>query len=253
MIFNYLLVILLGLILGSFISCFSYRFPKNINFIKGNSFCPKCKKKICWFDNIPLLSFIFLKGKCRNCKKTISFRYPLIELTSALFFLLAYLKFQNNLLDFLIIGIFYLISISIVVIDIEEGIIPDELTILGFLITFLYLILFKNNLVFKNIFYGFLLSFFMLTIHLITKGKGMGLGDVKFTLFPASFLSYPLNLIWLFLSFVLGSIVGIFLIIFKKAKFGKPIPFGPFLATSFLIVLLWGKNLVELIIPLFKY
>jgi leader peptidase (prepilin peptidase)/N-methyltransferase len=152
-----------------------------------------------------------------------------------------------------VIIFFYLISISVVVIDIEEGIIPDELIFVGFVVTFFYLVFLKNNLVFQNLFFGFLLSLFMLSIHLITKGKGMGLGDVKFTLFPATLLSYPLNLIWLFLSFILGSVVGILLILFKKAKFGKPIPFGPFLALSFLIVLLWGENLVELIIPLFKY
>ena len=252
MFFYLLLIVLFGLVFGSFLGAFTYRYPKNIDFVKGRSFCPLCKTKIEWFDNVPLLSFISLKGRCRNCKKKISFRYSLVEAFSGLSFLLIYLRYYNNILDLIICLIFFLITLSMIVIDIEEGIIPDELNFLGFTLSIFYIILFKNSLSFQSIFAGFALSSFMLLIHLFTKGKGMGLGDVKFTLFPGTFLLFPLSIIWLFLSFIIGSVVGVFMVIFKKAKFGRPIPFGPFLGVSFIAVLIWGENLVKWIIPIFK-
>lgn len=248
MIINSIFVIVLGLVFGSFISVITYRLPKGTNFIKGRSFCPKCKNKINWYDNIPLLSFFLLKGKCRKCSKKISIRYPLIELSTSLFWLLIYLYNYKNLLMVIIYFIFYLIVASIFVIDFEKGIIPDELTFFGFVISFLYILFFDNSKSFEHLFGGFSLSSLMLLIHLVTKGKGMGLGDVKFTLFPATFLIFPKNFLWFILSFIIGSVVGIILIMFKKAKFGKAIPFGPFLVVSFMIVLLWGDNIVKLLL-----
>lgn len=252
MYYHLFFVVLFGLIFGSFLGAFTYRFPKKINFIKGRSFCPFCKTKIKWFDNIPLFSFFILNGKCRKCKKKISLRYPLLEVFSGLAFLLIYYSYQNNIFDLAICLIFYLITTSMIVIDFEEGIIPDEFNFVGFTLSFFYIILFRNNFSFQHIFGGFALSLFMLLIHLFTKGKGMGLGDVKFTLFPGTFLLFPLNIVWLFLSFIIGSIVGVFMILFNKATFGKPIPFGPFLGFSFIAVLIWGENLVKWIIPIFK-
>lgn len=240
-------ILVLGLVFGSFLSAFTFRLPLKINFIKGRSFCPKCKNKISWFDNIPLFSFIFLKGKCRNCKKIISLRYPLIEVFSAMFFLLIYVKTYPDIFSLVFYLILFLISFSIFVIDLENEIIPDELIFLGYVLSFFYILLFRNEIVFEQILLGLLISLVMLFIHLVTKGKGMGLGDVKFTLFPATLFIFPQNIIWFFLSFILGSIVGIILILLKKAKFGKHIPFGPFLTLSFIVILLWGDNIVKLL------
>lgn len=246
-IISIIFIVILGLVFGSFLSVFTFRLPKKINFVKGRSYCPRCKNKISWFDNIPLLSYLLLKGKCRNCKNKISIRYPLIEISTSLFWLLIYLTNQGNLLNTIVYFIFYLIVASIFIIDFEEGIIPDELTFIGFAISFLYILFFNNNKSFEHLLGGFSLASLMLLIHLVTKGKGMGLGDVKFTLFPATFLIFPYNFLWFILSFIIGSIVGIILMLFKKAKFGKPIAFGPFLAFSFIIILLWGENIVRLL------
>ena len=119
MFLNIFIVILLGLILGSFLGAFTYRFPKKIPFVKGRSFCPKCKKQIIWFDNIPLFSFLFLKGKCRHCKKKISFRYPLIEVISSIFFLLIYFNYQADLFKVILFLFFYLLIASVLIIDLE--------------------------------------------------------------------------------------------------------------------------------------
>lgn len=245
---NIFIVILLGLVFGSFLGAFTYRFPNKISFVKGRSFCPKCKSKISWFDNIPVFSYLLLNSKCRSCKNKISLRYPLIEIFSSVFFLIIYLNFQPDLYKIVLYSIFYLIIASITVIDLEEGIIPDELIYLGYGLTFFHILFFNNSVNFQHILGGFVISLSMLLIHLITKGKGMGLGDVKFTLFPATLFIFPYNLIWFFLSFLIGSIVGIILILIKKAKFGKEIPFGPFLAISFIMILVWGPLLLKCLI-----
>ena len=237
--------IILGLVIGSFISAFTFRFPKKISFVKGRSFCPNCKKKISWFDNIPLLSFLLLRGKCRYCKEKISLRYPILELSTAMFFVIIFRNFYPDFVQIVTFFIFYFITASVIVIDLEEGIIPDELSFLGFAISFFYVIFFNNQVSFQHILGGFCSSLFFLMINLITKQKGMGLGDVKFALFPGTFLLFPFNVLWIFLSFILGSIVGIIMILFKKAKFGKPIPFGPFLGISFIIIIIWGESLLD--------
>lgn len=240
---------MLGLIFGSFLSVVTYRIPKNISFVKGRSYCPKCKEKISWYDNIPLISFLLLKGKCRECKEKISIRYPLVELLTSISFFLVSLNFYPDISKIIFYLLIFLITWAIVIIDFEKGIIPDELTFLGVLISFLYVLLFISNKTFEHLFSGFAFSIFMLLVHLFTKGKGMGLGDVKFVLFPGIFLSFPMGIIWLFLSFITGSIVGVILIFTGKAKFGKPIAFGPFLGVSFMIVLIWGDKLINILMP----
>ena len=133
MIFFYsFLIFILGTCLGSFANVCIYRLPKNKQIISGRSFCPNCKKKISWYDNLPLISFINLNNKCRKCDKSISPRYFLVELTTGITFLLIYLNFQNSL-TIIFLSILSLILIIIFFIDLENFIIPDSLnfTIMG--------------------------------------------------------------------------------------------------------------------------
>ena len=103
-----------------------YRLPINNSNILGRSYCPKCKKKICWYDNIPLISYLILSGKCRGCKKDITINYFIVELTSALFFILIYIYF-NNLIEIIFFQICVLILLIIIFIDFKYYIIPDSL------------------------------------------------------------------------------------------------------------------------------
>src|SRR5260221_14472708 len=114
---------ILGLVIGSFLSAFTYRFPRDISTAKGRSKCPRCGSLISWYDNIPLFSFILLSGKCRNCQKPISIRYPIIELTTAVVFVVVGFNILNLVLACILISIF--------VIDFEHQIIPDELIFIG--------------------------------------------------------------------------------------------------------------------------
>lgn len=243
-VFNYLFLFVIGLVFGSFVSAISYRLPLGISFVSGRSFCPKCKHKISWYDNIPLLSFIILGGKCRHCGKQISYRYPIIELFTALGFILIYSFGQGRTLSISLLLFVFIVLEVIFIIDLEHRVIFDGLTYLlfvFFLITFLFV---KDQNFYLNLLTGFTLSLFLLFLNLLTKGRGMGLGDVKLALPLGFFLGFPLGVLWIFISFLTGAILGVILILVGKTKFGKQVPFGPFLIFSFWLVFLFGESLV---------
>lgn len=246
----YLLLLVFGLIIGSFIGAFSYRYPRELSVLKGRSICPNCKEKISLFDNIPLLSYLFLRGKCRSCGNKIALRYPLIEFSTAVVFILVALSLQGPSPQGLPTGALALpyllviagIIISVFVIDFENQIIPDELVFFAFALTGFLLL--DNNQLYAHLLSGFLAALCLLALHLITLGRGMGLGDVKLALFGGVFFGVRLTITWLFLSFIIGALVGLILIAVGKAKFGKHIAFGPFMVISFFITLFWGKSLL---------
>lgn len=258
-----------GLVMGSFISAYSYRLIKGLSIKKGRSFCPKCKKKIVWYDNIPLISYILLSGKCRKCRGKISIRYPLIELSTGLVFLLVAvfwkegsfvlsrgeflnIKREMGMLSLPYLYAMFFLLIVMFVTDIEEKVIFDGNIYFLFLISFLVILLFFPRSMYVNMLSAFGASSFLLLIHLATSGRGMGLGDVKLALPAGLILGWPGTLMWLYLSFVLGALIGLLLILFKKAKFGKHIPFGPFLIISFVFVFVSGEVLKNIImVPLF--
>lgn len=256
-------IFIAGLIVGSFLSSYTYRTPRDKSVRKGRSYCPQCKSNVRWYDNIPLVSFLLLRGRCRNCDQKISFRYPLIEISTGIIFLaVAYLigncaqtpRSNDICLFYGLLGtraLPYLLLVatvllSIFVIDLEHKIIPDRAVFTLFVITVLVFILTGSSTIYLRLLSGFIAGTFLLLLNLITKGRGMGLGDVKLALLGGIILSWPYILTWLFTSFVLGSVVGLALIAKKKAAFGKEIPFGPFLIISLGVTLFWGNVLTEI-------
>ncbi len=247
---------LLGAIFGSFFAAFSYRIVRGISINSGRSFCDKCKNQINWYDNIPIISFLLLRGNCRWCKKSISKRYPLIEIFYLIGFviigiyktqILFNLGIADSLFNFLFLLILFCLLGVVFVVDLEKQIIPDELNYSLIAISFLNLLINSNNQIYIFLFSGLCFSLFLLLINILTKGQGMGLGDVKFAIFPGFLLGPVLGTIWLFLSFILGAIVGVFLIFIGKSKFGRHIPFGPFLVLSLLIVLVFGNIIKDIL------
>ena len=268
--YPYLLVLVSGLIIGSFLSSITYRIPLGKSIKKGRSFCPECKKAIAWNDNIPLLSYILLKGKCRSCRKKISLRYPLIEISTAILFFLIYYFYSFNCsasLDeaslqdicfwklhlgsiappFLFLAISLLITIFVT--DFEHQVIPDK--VVFFLFSFFLAVNFLSpaDNFYKNLFVSLATAFGLLILNLITKGKGMGLGDSKLVLSGGVSLGWPGTLVWIFLSFWIGAALGVSLLLTGKAKLGKPIAFGPFLVIGFFLTLFWGDYLKNLLFP----
>lgn len=262
---TYLFIFVLGAVFGSFLSAFTYRVVRGKSVLKGRSYCPKCKKKISWYDNIPLLSYILLKGRCRNCGKIISLLYPLLELSSGFLFLGVFLKAinctrlcglcgndlicswvnTNFILGYAVSLILVLVLISIFITDIEEMIIPDSIVFFGLFIFYIFYAAYFPSDLFRFLLSGFSAGSFLLFLHLLTLGKGMGLGDVKFAVFGGFILGPKLTITWLFLSFILGALIGLLLLAMKKAKFGKQIPFGPYLVISFIIVMFFGSGIYK--------
>jgi len=227
------MVLVLGSVIGSFLNVVIYRLPRGLGFVKGRSSCPKCKVKIKWFDNVPLISFLILKGHCRFCGKPISWRYPLIELITAILFCLIYLSHLGFLNYLLVCGL-----VVVFFIDLEHQIIPDEIVIP---FSVLFLIFRFNNLL------SALGSFlFLLLLYLGTKGKGMGFGDVKLAFLMGLVLGFPKVVIAFYLVFLTGAFTGIILVLLGRAKFKQKIAFGPFLVFGTIISLLWGEKIVRL-------
>jgi len=233
-----------GLVFGSFFAALSWRYPRKMSISKGRSICPNCKHQIVWFDNIPLISYIFLGGKCRNCKKHISLRYPLIEASTAIGFLYLFSKFQSNIPLLLYTVIIFSILMPIFIIDFEHKIIPDYFTFLGLGIVLVFLFLTDSHLILPDILSGFIPAFLLLAIHLATRGRGMGLGDVKFAILGGMLTGLKLNIIWLFLAFLTGGVCGIILILSKRAGLKDQIAFGPFLIISIGLTFLLGDKIL---------
>ena len=247
-VFQLISFLILGLVFGSFISAFTWRYSRGISIVKGRSICPRCKKQIAWYDNIPLLSYLVLSGRCRNCKKHISFRYPLIEVVTALGFVaIIYFVSPTQTLSLQVVFsiVIFLILESIFIIDLEERIIPDPLVFLGIAISLAYYFTQEPTLVINRLFASFVAGVLLLLIHLITRGRGMGLGDVKFAILGGLIVGPKLFLIWLLLAFLTGSIVGIILILSRRAKLKSQIAFGPFLIFAIPLTLLYGEKILS--------
>lgn len=234
-----------GLVVGSFLGAYTFRYPRGISVLKGRSTCPKCKKSLTWYDNIPILSFLLLKGRCRSCRKSISLRYPLIELTTALGFVGIWFLYLGPVY-FVFLALIFALLVAIFVIDLEQKIVPDELVFAGFGLTVFYRLSVSPSTLFTSLAAGFGAALFLLLIHLATRGRGMGLGDVKLAVFAGTLLGWPMTPVWLFTAFLTGAVVGTILVLAKKVSFGKQIAFGPFLVMSLIIVFFWGEKLINL-------
>lgn len=250
MILTVIFLFVFGVIFGSFISALTWRYPRDISINRGRSICPKCKHQIGWADNIPLLSYLLLGGKCRNCKKHISLRYPLIELTTGIGFvaIVYFITLQGTTLQgvysIIFILILFLILEAIFIIDLEHQIIPDFFVFFGLFIVSIYTLYAIPSTLFPGLLTGFIASVLLLLIHLLTRGRGMGLGDVKFAVLGGLLVGPKLLLIWLFLAFLTGATVGIILILGKKAGMKSQIAFGPFLVIAIPLAIIYGEKIL---------
>lgn len=236
-----------GAIWGSFLNAIIYRIPRDINIAIPRSFCPKCEKKIFWYENIPVLSYIFLKGKCSECKCKISPRYPLIELLSGL--VAVYLFPQSidsySLFIFAFQFAVFCVLCSHFFIDLDHKILPDSLNLY---LAVLFLSYSITHYSWKFWLLGGVIGFFVPLAfawgyYLLRKKEGFGGGDIKLLGALGLYLG-PMGIIYniLFSSFI-GSIVGISLIVLKKMDRDTYIPFGPFIIIVALIQIFFPELL----------
>ncbi len=237
-IFVGMIFFLFGLCVGSFLNVVVYRLNHNLSPFQGRSFCPQCKKKILWQDNIPLLSFILLRGRCRSCHSPISWQYPLVELAAGLTTIFTLFFLSSYLLSFYYLLITYAL-IALFVSDFRYQTLPDEIVFPTILISLIYAFLYMP----QAIFVALGASLFFLVLHLVTRGRGMGMGDVKLAGLMGLVLGFPGIVVALMLAFLTGALVGVILILIGKKRFGEHIPFGPFLTSATWISLFWGQKI----------
>lgn len=244
------IIFLLGLVFGSFANVVIYRLPKGKSLVKPGSQCTACEKSISWYDNIPLLSFLLLKGKCRFCKAPISSRYFIVELISGLLFLGTYMKFGLNL-NFFIYTLFVFSMLIIGFIDIDTYLISDVIVLPGVLLGLILSILFPQmhynltrggGLIYSLtgiILGGGLLLFLGMVGKLLFKKEAMGGGDVKLLAMIGAFLGWKSVFMTIFFASLLGSIISLTMIALKKKTIEDYVPFGPYLGLGAVISLFY--------------
>jgi leader peptidase (prepilin peptidase)/N-methyltransferase len=269
----YLFLIILGLCIGSFLNVVISRLPKALenswkqqcqellnyqpsantadttfSLLVPRSFCPKCNQNLRWWHNIPLISYLLLKGKCAFCQAHISNRYPLVELMTALFSLATVIILGPTAQGFFaLLFIWFLITLAFI--DIDTQLLPDNLTIpllwLGLLINSFHVYISLYQAVWAAA-SGYLFLWVILKIfYLITQKEGMGEGDFKLFAAMGAWLGIIQLPLILFLASIMGSIGGLLQIYLYKQNKNIPFAFGPYLCISGIICLFWGQNIID--------
>ena len=264
-----IIVFIFGSIVGSFLNVCIHRMPKGESVVWPRSHCPKCQKRIPGYDNIPFLSFLLLRGRCRFCHEKISWRYPLVELLTSLIMLALFCRFGLKYEFFLYMVMLWGLIIATFV-DIQHRIIPDEVSIGGMIIGFIMLsitgfsfsplkfsvtpmlksalgivagggIIYLTGMIFD-------LVYFKLLKHPAINGEteSMGGGDVKLLAMIGAFMGWQMALLTFFLAPFLGIVIGVINLVSKK---DHTIPYGPFLSIAALVVLFWADKIISLILP----
>lgn len=238
---------LVGLCVGSFLNVVIARLPASRSIVRPGSACLHCGMLIVWYDNLPLLSYLLLGGRCRGCKVPISSRYPLVELSTAGLFLLASVAFgwSIQLLSALVL---VSLLVAITAIDFDHQIIPDVLSLPGIAVGFL-LSLAPGQIGWMDSALGAVVGagvFVVIIVgsSLVLGQPGMGVGDVKLGGMLGAFLGWKLTLLSILLSMLIGGPLAATLLATGRKGRKDPIPFGPFLALSGVISLFWGEALL---------
>ena len=237
-------IFMFGLAIGSFANVCIYRLPKKESVVFPVSHCTACSTPVRPFDNIPVISYLILGGKCKDCKESISVIYPIIEVITALLILAGFFKFGMTF-DFLIYTVVAPTLVIITVIDIEHQIIPDVITLPGIV---LGLAAGSYTIGFIDSFSGFLLGGGLFYLLAVLSNGGMGGGDIKYIAAAGALVGWQKVLLIIFIGAFLGSFMGLLQIVVQKKSRKSLIPFGPFLAAATLITLFYGNLLIKLYI-----
>ena len=231
-----------GLAVGSFANVCIHRLPRKESVVFPGSHCPACSAAVRPLDNIPVISYIALGGKCRDCATRISPIYPVIETVTAVLLLAGFFKFGPSF-DFLVYAVVAPALVIITAIDIEHQIIPDVITLPGIalgLVVGTYTIGYADSLL------GFFAGGGLFYLLAVLSNGGMGGGDIKYIAAVGALLGWQKVLLVIFIGALLGSVVGVFQITVQKKSRKSLIPFGPFLATGTLVTLFYGNPLIRL-------
>lgn len=237
-----ILIAVFGISIGSFLNAVIWRLHTKEGFLRGRSYCPKCRVHIRAKDLVPLLSYILLRGKCRDCRKKISWQYPIVELTTGLAFLMLYLRFSLDG-EFFVYSIFTAFLIIVFVFDLKHYLILDRVMLPAAIVGIAGSLLL--GLGFFDILIGAIIGggFFWLQF-VLSHGKWIGGGDIRLGAVMGLMLGWENLLAALFVSYLIGSIVGLILVSSNRKKWQSRLPFGVFLTTSTYVAFVWGGEIV---------
>lgn len=261
-----LIAAIAGLLAGSFLNVCIYRLPRDLSVVKPRSHCPACEKTIAWHDNIPVLSYVLLRGRCRHCGAGISWRYPLVELLTAACFAAAITK-EGPTLAGVKLCLFCAILITLIFADMEERILPDEFTLGGFVAGLVMTFLVPRNpsvsrLILPASWPDSVLStvdsvlaavaasgsmwFVAVFYEKVRHKEGLGFGDVKMVAMIAAFLGLMPTLLALIIGSVAGAVIGVlYILITRKDMNTYQLPFGTFIGAAALLVGFTGRRMIE--------
>lgn len=243
MFFPEIFALLLGACAGSFLNVCIYRIPRQESVVFKPSHCPECREKLKFWELVPVLSFLVLRGKCRSCGARIALQYPLVEVITAVLFYFSY-KSWSFTWQGAAMALFFALLITAAFIDFKHQIIPDKLAVLG-IIAGLPLAWLVSADRLKSGLLGFLAAgAIILAIALASRG-GMGGGDVKLSAVMGLFLGWPAVLVALFLAFLAGGAVGLFLLATGRKSRKDAVPFGPYLALGGVVSAFEGYRIIE--------
>ena len=245
--FFYIIIIGLGLAIGSFLNAWVWRTRENFSIISGRSMCLHCRRQLLWYENIPVLSFLVLQGHCRTCNNPIPTHYLLVEISTALIFLLvawdyvhaspsSYLYLLRNLL-------FAVLLIIVFIYDFLYQEILSDIVWFGSIIGLCFNIYLDYSLT-TMVVGAFVAAGFFGLQFIVSKGRWIGGGDVRLGVMMGLWLGWPTVLVALVIAYVIGAFISVILLILKKKTMQSATPFGTYLALGTLAALLWGNQIV---------
>lgn len=253
--FTALLVFLLGLSVGSFLNVFIYRMDQLDSIITERSRCPRCKKTLSWWELIPVLSYLLLRGKCYNCRKPISMQYPLVELATALYFILLYWNFGLTWYTLFLAAVGSLLIVAATY-DLINLLVPDEALLPAIVLAMLYPLTQAGYAwttgapsqlpQLGSLVLGALIGAGSLGILVaLGRGKWMGDGDIRVGAVMGLILGYPRVLPGLFIAFLAGALISLGLLLVRQKKMKDVVPFVPFLVFGTFVALFWGNQIIS--------
>ncbi len=237
------LVFVFGLIIGSFLNAVIYRLASGGSIFAKSSQCPKCGHELSWADLVPVVSFFVLGRRCRYCHKPISWQYPVVELATAVVFLLIFYQLPATSYQLVFQLVFVSFLIVIFVYDLKHYLILDKVLIPGVALAMVYQI--WQGQFRAAVLGAVLLSGFFGILYLVSRGRWIGLGDVKLGIFLGVLVPWPATLVLVFLAYFLGAAVALPLLLWGAKHLSDRLPFGTFLTLSAFVAMLWGEEIVR--------
>ena len=243
-----IVIFILGLVVGSFLNVVILRLKKKKSFLCGRSFCPLCKHGLATKDLIPLVSFFVQKGRCRYCKKKISWQYPLVELAAGICFLLVWQHYLGLEVENITQAAIFIIRdliftsflIVIFVFDLKYYLILDKVSI-PLMVLALILNVILGFQILNLLFAGLVAGGFFLLQYLVSRGKWIGGGDIRLGIVMGLMLGWPYAVLALFMAYLIGFFVAMVLLVSGKKKWGSEVPLGTFLSIATFVSLLYGE------------